>query len=168
MPSLVYATYENKILPSEVLEKLNHGMMKIMEGTCEHTARAAYALRDLMLTLDVQSVALQSIKRLTSLKNHINDEQANSIFKTLFYVLKRFDVMNEVGDVIAIDNYTDDQENVLVMYYALDILYTLVKEYNIVWHESIEVLCVYAVVFDLLKRPNLTCKVSITISYNLS
>lgn len=158
VPSLVYITLGQNT-PVAASDRVNDLIFKIMDSTCEHTARTGYALRDLMLQLDTQSVTLQSVKRLTCLKNHLNDDQANLIFQALFHVLKEYDPIDEHGDMK--EEVQDDQEKVLVMTYVLDTLLSLVKNYNINWKESLEVICLHTVVYNILKRSNLSCKVCI-------
>ncbi|XP_041978711.1 uncharacterized protein LOC121732799 [Aricia agestis] len=160
VPCLTYAMYDKTLRP-DFEDKINDGITKIVEGACEHTARTSYCLRDLILQLDIQTLTLQSVKRLTCLKQHLNDDQANSLFKVLFYVFKKFDPLNESGELIPQD-FSDDQEKVLIMYHVIDTMLALVTNYNIVWHESFEVLCLYGAVYDTLKRPNLSAKFVVT------
>ncbi|XP_034830716.1 uncharacterized protein [Maniola hyperantus] len=161
VPCLVYITLGQNT-PVTSPDRVNDYIFKVMNATCEHTARTAYALRDLMLQLDTQSVTLQSVKRLTCLKNHLNDDQANLVFQALFYVLKEYDPIDDHGDMKDEINVHDDQEKVLVMTYVLDTLLSLVKNYNINWKESLEVICLHTVVYNILKRSNLSCKFVVT------
>ncbi|XP_032520221.2 uncharacterized protein LOC116772216 [Danaus plexippus] len=135
-------------------DEVDNFIIKLLHSTCEHTARTCYALRDLLLQLDMESVTLQSVKRLTCLKDHLNNDQANLLFQALFYVLKEYDPIDENGVVKADINITDSEEKVLIMTYVLDILLSLVKNYNINWKESLEVICLYSVVFNILKIKN--------------
>ncbi|XP_045771761.1 uncharacterized protein LOC123871822 [Maniola jurtina] len=161
VPCLVYITLGQNT-PVTSPDRVNDYIFKVMNATCEHTARTAYALRDLMLQLDTQSVTLQSVKRLTCLKNHLNDDKANLVFQALFYVLKEYDPIDDHGDMKEEINIHDDQEKVLVMTYVLDTLLSLVKNYNINWKESLEVICLHTVVYNILKRSNLSCKFVVT------
>ncbi|XP_026498986.2 uncharacterized protein LOC113402857 [Vanessa tameamea] len=161
VPSVVYATYKRPSADKHDA-RVNDILAKIMDSSCEHTARTAYALRDLMMQLDIQSITLQSVKRLTCLKDNLNNEQANLVFQTLFYVLQEYNPINDNGELKTEENDEDDQEKVLVMTYVLDSLLSLVKNYNINWQESLEILCLYSVVFKVLKRQNLTCKFVVT------
>ncbi|XP_045497369.1 uncharacterized protein LOC123695537 [Colias croceus] len=161
IPSLVYVTL-GKNSKDDEQDKVNEYIVKIMQLTCEHTARAGYALRDLMMQLDVQQVTLQSVKRLSFLKNHLNDAQANLVFQALFYVIKEFEPFDEEGQVKATKCYEDDQETIAVMGYVLDTVLFLVKNYNINWHESLEVVCLNSVVYNILRRPNLCTKFIVT------
>ncbi|CAK1596487.1 unnamed protein product [Parnassius mnemosyne] len=161
VPSLVYVTFGK---PKSMLsnERVDEYIVKLMSSLCEHTARAAYALRDLTLQLDTLSITLQSVKRLSCWKKRFSNEQANLVFQALFYVLKEYDPINDEGEMSSESTFEDSQEKILVMTYVLDTLLTLVKNYNITWHESFEVLCLYNVVYHILKRPNLTCKFVVT------
>ncbi|XP_050345857.1 uncharacterized protein LOC126770497 [Nymphalis io] len=161
VPSLVYATYKRPSMDKHD-DRVNDIIAKIMDSSCEHTARTAYALRDLMMQLDIQATTLQSVKRLTCLKDHLNNEQANLVFQTLFYVLQEYNPVDDQGELKHEEDIEDDQEKVLVMTYVLDSLLLLVKNYNINWQESFEVLCLYSVVYKVLKRQNLTCKFVVT------
>lgn len=158
VPTLVFVTKCKHRFSEMTNEGLNELTMKMLNTTCEHMARASYALRDLTLELGVLSVTLHSVKRLTCLKSHLNDEQANLVFQVLFYVLKQFDPTE--SDSVEDELMEDSQDKVNVMTYVLDTVLYLVKNYNINWRESLEVMCLYNVVCCLLKRPNLSCKVS--------
>lgn len=159
VPCLVYVNHKKNCTMER--DRVMEYIAKILNSTCEHTMRTAYSLRDLMLQLDTQSVTLQSVKRLTCLKKNLNNEQANLVFQTLFYVLKEYDPIDDEGILKKEqESFEDDQEKVLVLTYVLDTLLCLVKNYNINWQESFEILCLYTVVFNILKRPNLSCKVS--------
>ncbi|CAH0723142.1 unnamed protein product, partial [Brenthis ino] len=157
VPSLVYVNLKKSCTMET--DRVKEYIIKILNSTCEHTMRTAYSLRDLMLQLDTQSITLQSVKRLTCLKKNLNNEQANLVFQTLFYVIKEYDPIDDEGILKKEqETFEDDQEKVLVLTYVLDTLLCLVKNYNINWQESLEILCLYTVVFNILKRPNLSCK----------
>ncbi|XP_072931686.1 uncharacterized protein [Epargyreus clarus] len=160
VPSLVYATQSSKKANKDN-EVVNAFIVKMLNYTCEHTARAAYALRDLILQLDTQTVTLQSVKKLTCLKNNVGNEQANLMFQALFYVLKEYDPIDE-HDQMSTEVPEDNQEKVLVMTYVLDTLLALVKNFNINWQESFEVLSLYSVVYNILRRPHLSSKFVMT------
>ncbi|CAH2106084.1 unnamed protein product [Euphydryas editha] len=157
VPPMVYACNGNSYEA-----KIHDYISKIMNSSCEHTTRTAYALRDLMEQLDIQATTLESVKRLTCLKDHLNNEQANLVFQSLFLILKEYSPIDDDGEWKNEENPVDDQEKVLVMTYVLDTVLSLVKNYNINWQESIEVLCLYTVVFNVLKRSNLSCKFVVT------
>lgn len=154
VPPMVYACNGNSYEA-----KIQDYISKIMNSPCEHTTRTAYALRDLMEQLDIQATTLQSVKRLTCLKDYLNNEQANLVFQSLFLILQEYNPIDYEGEMKVEQNSVDDQEKVLVMTYVLDTVLSLVKNYNINWQESFEVLCLYNVVFNVLKRSNLSCKV---------
>lgn len=159
VPSLVYANLGKPMSSSFTDERVDEFLVKLLNYMCYHTARAAYALRDLTLQLDVLSITLQSVKRLSCWKNRFTNEQANLVFQALFFVLKQYDPVDDNGEMKNEISYEDSGDKVLVMTYVLDSLLSLVKTYNINWHESFEVLCLYNLVYHILKRPNLTCKV---------
>lgn len=157
VPTFVFVKCKNR-LPGMSNEGLNELIVKMLNTRCQHMARAAYAVRDLTLELDTLSVTLHCVKRLTCLKSHLNDDQANLVFKALFYVLKRFDPTE--SESVEDELMEDSQDEVNVLTYVLDTVLYLVKTYNINWCESLEVICLYNVVYCLLKRQNLSCKVS--------
>lgn len=159
VPLIVFATLGKPISHVMSNDRLDEYIFKLMNLLCEHTARAAYALRDLTLQLDTVSITLQSVKRLSCWKRRFNNEQANIVFQALFYVLKEYEPLDEQCGTNSGANYEDREEKNLVMTYVLDTLFTLLQTYNITWPESFEVLCLYNVVYDILKRPNLSCKV---------
>ncbi|XP_013172446.1 PREDICTED: uncharacterized protein LOC106121356 [Papilio xuthus] len=162
VPSLVYANHGRPMSSSFTDERVDEFLVKLLNYMCYHTARAAYALRDLTVQLDILSITLQSVKRLSCWKNRFSNEQANLVFQALFFVLKQYDPVDDDGEMKNEITYEDSMDKVLVMTYVLDSLLSLVKTYNINWHESFEVLCLYNVVYHILKRPNLTCKFVVT------
>uniref|UniRef100_A0A1E1W3R1 BRCA1-associated ATM activator 1 n=1 Tax=Pectinophora gossypiella TaxID=13191 RepID=A0A1E1W3R1_PECGO len=160
VPTLVYIKEMGKDKYTEkVYERIKGYITKILNGTCEHTAKAAYALRDLSDQLDSLTITIQSVKRLTCMKNHLNNEQANFVFQALFYILIEYDpTIHEVTE----EMYEDSQDKVLVMTYVLDNVLYLVKHHDINWCESLEVICLYNIVYNILQRPNLSCKFVVT------
>ncbi|KAG6452134.1 uncharacterized protein LOC115444825 [Manduca sexta] len=137
-------------------------ILNFINSSCEHTAKAAYALRNLMLELDTLPLILRGVKKLTYLKHHLSDEQANLVFQSLFYALKEYDPVDDYGEMKQDASAEDSQDRVFVMTYVLDIVLSLVKNHNINWHESLEVICLHSVVFNILKRTNLTCQFIVT------
>ncbi|CAH2037070.1 unnamed protein product, partial [Iphiclides podalirius] len=161
VPSMVYA---NLGKPKSFLsnDRVDSYMLKLMNLMCEHTARAAYALRDLTLQLDPLSITLQSVKRLGCWRKSFSSEQANIVFQALFYVLKEYEPLDDDSEIRDKPNFEDSKQKNLVMTYVLETLLTLVQSYNITWEESLEVLCLYTMVYNILKRPNLPCKFVVT------
>lgn len=138
---------------------------KFINLTCEHSARAAYALRDLILELDTMAITLQSVKRLTCIKDHLNDEQANFVFQALFFALNEYNPTAVCVEYeMDVEEYDDSEQKLLVVTYIVDTVLAIVKNYNIKWHESLEVICLNTVIHNILtKKTNLTCKVRIFI-----
>ncbi|KAG7302508.1 hypothetical protein JYU34_012422 [Plutella xylostella] len=145
--------------PNKMIDKeLDDFVGKCMDLGCEHTSRTAYALRDVMKTMDPLAVALQSVKRLSCLKSSLNDVQANLIFQTLFYCLREYDPADEYGEWKPEELYELSLERSMVMTYVMDTILLLLNNFKIHWSESIEVICLYTIVQSVLKRQNLSPK----------
>lgn len=159
VPVLVFVTYGK---PQSVLSdiRIHDYIERLLRASCEHTAKAAYALRDLTEELDTLPIILQCVKKLIHLKEHLNDEQANLVFQALFYVLQEYNPIDEYGDPKPQENFEESEDKNLVMTYVMDNVLSLVTHRNINWHESLEIMCLYNVVSNILKRSNLNCKVS--------
>ncbi|CAF4845099.1 unnamed protein product [Pieris macdunnoughi] len=162
VPPLVYVTLGKNQSLDQSEGEVELYINTIMESTCEHAARAAYAVRNMMIQLDVLQVTLLSVKRLTFLENNLNNEQANIVFQAMFYVIKEFEPFDEEGLLRTDYCYGDEIDKISIMAYVLDTLLFLIKNYNINWKESLEVICLNAVVYNVLKRPNLSCKFVVT------
>lgn len=158
VPVLVFVTYGK---PQSALtdERIHDYIERLLNLSCEYTAKAAYALRDLTGELDTLAVILQCVKKLIHLKDHLNDEQANLVFQALFYVLQDYNPVDNNGDP-KLEHFEDGEEKNLVMTYVMDNVLALVTHRNINWHESVEIMCLYNIVINNLERPNLSCKVS--------
>lgn len=136
---------------------------RLLNSTCEHTAKAAYAMRSLLEELDTMPIIVQSVKKLSCLKGHLDNEQANLVFQALYYVLREYDPIDDYGVAKhedGVQQYENNQDKVLVMTYVMETVLCLLKNHNINWRESFEVICLYTVVYNILQRPNLTIKVS--------
>lgn len=147
-------------------EMLQDYIVRLLNSSCEHTAKAAYSLRSLLEELDTMQLIVQSVKKLSCWKNHLHNEQANIVFQALFYILREYDPIDDFGvakNQQGVHHYEDDHDKVLVMTYVMETVLCLVKNHNINWHESIEVICLYTVVYNILQRSNLTTKVSCTL-----
>lgn len=139
-------------------ENLQQFLLRLLNSSCEHTTKAAYALRSLLEELDTMQIVVQSVKKLSCLKNHLHNEQANLIFQALFYILREYDPLDDFG-VVKAQQYEDNHDKILVMTYVMETVCSLVKNHDINWHESIEVICLYTVVHSILQRTNLSTKV---------
>ncbi|XP_035433328.2 uncharacterized protein LOC118264799 [Spodoptera frugiperda] len=156
VPVLVFVTYGK---PQSALTdaRIHDYIERLLNMSCEYTAKAAYALRDLTSELDTLSVVLQCVKKLIHLKDHLNDEQANLVFQALFHVLQEYNPLDMYGDPKT-EQFEDGEQKNLVMTYVMDNVLSLVTHRNINWHESVEIMCLYNVVINNLERPNLSCK----------
>ncbi|CAH0579481.1 unnamed protein product [Chrysodeixis includens] len=157
VPILVFVTYRKT---STVLhkERVSDYIDRILEQSCEHTARAAYAMRDLTSESDTMSIILHSVKKLVNLKEHFNDAQANFVFQALFHLLQEYNPIDVYGEFKSEEIFEETEEKNLVMTYVMDSVLALVTHRNIHWHESLEIVCLYNVVYNILQRPNLSCK----------
>ncbi|CAF4910160.1 unnamed protein product [Pieris macdunnoughi] len=162
VPPLVYVTLGKNQSVAVNEGEVDLYINTIMKSTCEHTARAAYAVRDMMLQLDVLQVTLLSVKRLTFLKNNLNNVQANIIFQAMYYVIKEFEPFDDEGLSRTNNCFGNEVDKISIMAYVLDTLLCLIQNYNINWQDSLEVVCLNAVVYNVLKRPNLSCKFVVT------
>lgn len=152
-------------------DKIEDFTTKILNSTCEHTTKAVYALKNLLEELDTMSIIVQSVKKLSCLKGHLDDEQANLVFQALYYILREFDPIDDYGNPKqeeSYQQYENDQDKVVVMTYVMDTVLCLLKNYDINWRESVEVVCLYTMVYNILQRPNLTTKVSTHLAKYLS
>ncbi|KAJ8728372.1 hypothetical protein PYW08_016757 [Mythimna loreyi] len=156
VPVLVFVTYGK---PQSALtdQRIHDYIERLLNLSCEYTAKAAYALRDLTEQLDTLAVILQCVKKLIHLKDHLNDEQANLVFQALFYVLQEYNPLDMNGDP-KLEHFEDGEEKNLVMTYVMDSVLSLVTHRNINWHESVEIMCLYNIVINNLERSNLSCK----------
>lgn len=160
VPILIYIKKDNKnYCRADGENHLNQYITKLLNGSCEHTTRAAYSVRNLMYECDPQALATHCVKRLSCLKNHLNNAGANLIFQALFYVLGNYARSSENGDTEDTD-FEESSEKMLVMTYVMDTVYMLVKDHNINWQDSLETVCLYSVVNSVLTKKNLSCKVS--------
>ncbi|KAI5652104.1 hypothetical protein NE865_00442 [Phthorimaea operculella] len=145
---------------SEGQEKVKEFIGDLLIKSNEHVAKASYALRDLTIELDTVSITVNSLKRLSCLKNLLNNEQANLVFQTLYYILRSYDPTHgeELNPEMSPEYIEEGEDRALVMYYVLDMVFYLVQNHNINWQESLEVISLYNTVYNILKRPNLSVK----------
>lgn len=160
VPLLAYLFLGRSVTEMLSEERLNNYISTILTSSSEHTARAAYGLRDLMCDSNVLETVMLSVKMLTCMKSHFSDEQANLVFQGLFFILKDYIPVDEQGRLKENESFSDNPEKITVMTYVMEIVLSLVKDYNINWKESLEILCLYSVVHYILGRPNLPPKVS--------
>ncbi|CAH2980063.1 unnamed protein product [Chilo suppressalis] len=158
VPLFVYINYDSTEGKRIEDEAINEFMAMLLNKACEHTARMAYAIRDLMGVTNALSLITYSLKKMTCLQGHMNDDQANFIFQALFFVLRSY-CYSKTGDASAAENLEDSEQKVAVMMYVIDAILGIIKNHNIQWHEALEVLCLNTVVHDILtKKANLSCK----------
>lgn len=159
VPLLLFVKKKKSIV-SMANECIYEYIAKLLNIACEHTAKAAYSLAELIEELDTLPIIIQAVKKLSCLRQYLNDEQANLIFQALYYVLKEYDPIDDYGVCKEEQTIIDNQEKELILTYVMDMILALVTKHNINWHESLEVICLYTVVYNILKRPNLSSKVN--------
>ncbi|CAH2037076.1 unnamed protein product, partial [Iphiclides podalirius] len=157
VPSMVYATLGK---PKSLLsnDKVDEYLLRLMNSLSEHTARAAYALRDLTLQLDTLSITLQSVKRLSCWRKRFSIEQANMVFQAMFYVLKEYEPAGTNDDETSSEvlPFEDTQERTLVMTHVLETLLMLVQTPNLSCKFVMTALNVIAVTVKKFLPPNLS------------
>lgn len=159
VPLMVFVTQGKS--QSEICDiRISDYLSKLLRASCEYTAKAAYAFRDLCSELDTMSIVFQTVKKLIYLRDHYSNEQANLVFQAMFYVLHDYIPKDRHGKLKLDLAFEDTEEKNLVMTYVMDSVWYLVTHRNINWHESVEVVCLYNVVCNILRRQNLSCKVS--------
>lgn len=160
IPILAFVTYQ-KSQSHLQNTRISDYISRLLNSSCEHTTKAAYALRDLTLQLDTLPISIQSVKTIIYLKDHMDQEQGNLVFQALFYVLLDFDPIDMYGDVKPEEDFEESEGKIMVVTYVLDAILLLITECNVNWHESLEIICLYNIVSNILRKPNLTCKVII-------
>lgn len=156
VPVLVYIKTQG-FNRHDACDPMNQYITRLLNSSCEHTARAAYSIRHLMFESDPLAMTLHCVKRLSCLKNHLNNAGANLIFQALFYVLNNY-VPEYVDGNLVEEDLEDSSNKVLVMTYVVDTIYRLVKNHDINWHDSLETVCIYNQIHSILKRRNLSVK----------
>ncbi|XP_055677021.1 uncharacterized protein LOC129786200 [Lutzomyia longipalpis] len=142
---------------------LDQYIMKLLNVSSEHTIRLCYAFRDLMLTVESETVtdfACKSIQSILGMKEVLTRERAVIVFQALIYCL-----YSEEPDV---NGCNLDRPNIIstellvkspnLLSYVLTGLHGLVKEYKITWKECLESTIVINFMLALLEDPNLSSR----------
>ncbi|KAL4709082.1 hypothetical protein ACJJTC_013495 [Scirpophaga incertulas] len=162
VPLVVHVHYnDGRCIADESIEDF---VCLLLNKSCEHIIRMAYMLRDTIMEMDTLMLIRQCIRRLTCFKGHLKDEQANIVFRALFFVLRSYDP-TQIGECIkSSEDFAESEQKVIVMTYVMDTVLSLLKNYNINWKESLEVICLNTLIHNILmKRSNLSCKVIVII-----
>ncbi|XP_013190980.1 uncharacterized protein LOC106135277 [Amyelois transitella] len=152
-PLLVW-TVEDKsfidVMQDEIVVQNVRQMMN--SAHIEHMMRAVYSFKSILYETSIINAVKYCVKLLSSVKMHLTDEFASFMFQALYFALREFDPDK---------NCSQGQsrlENLIVMTHILENMLYVVKHYNITWNESVEVLSLYSIVYELLKKPDLPYK----------
>ncbi|GBP68257.1 hypothetical protein EVAR_48623_1 [Eumeta japonica] len=157
VPYLVYIS--DKYLEDEDYRKgVDIYTMKLSNIISEQIVKASYSFRDLVEESDKKIVAIQATKQIFKLKGHINSEQAGTIYQALFYVLKQHYFTDASGALITTDIKLKSADDIKLISLTLDAIIMLLKDHNINWYESFEIVCLYNCLMNLLKPKLLPSK----------
>ncbi|XP_055698594.1 uncharacterized protein LOC129799027 [Phlebotomus papatasi] len=141
---------------------LDQYIMKLLNVSSEHTIRLCYAFRDLMLTVDNDTVtdfACKAIQSILGMKEVLTRERAVIVFQALIYCLHSTEPDNgcmlDRPNIISTDLLVKSPN---LLSFVLTGLHGLVKEYKITWKECLESTCLINFMLALLEDPNLSSR----------
>ncbi|GAB0095115.1 uncharacterized protein DMENIID0001_104570 [Sergentomyia squamirostris] len=138
-------------------------IMKILNVSSEHTIRLCYAFRDLMLSVDSETVtdfACRSIQSILGMKEVLTRDRAVIVFQALVYCLHSVEPNKGEGaadqpNIISTDLLVKSPN---LLSFVLTGLHGLVKEYKITWKECLESTCLINFMLALLEDTNLSSR----------
>lgn len=141
------------------LEHLDLYYNKIVDMTTEHIVKVGYSFRAAMMACsNRKKIVIETTKQLMTLKGHLSGTQAGIVYQALFYVLRIY-VACEDGDKFPVA--LTSPEDVKLLSLTLEIMTLLLKEHNINWYETLEIICLQNFLMTLLAQNILSTKVSL-------
>lgn len=139
---------------------LTNYVLKLGHLTVEHVVKICYTLKTLLEEFDKRSIAILVARNMSRLKGHLNDDQATIIFQTVFYVFREYIPTDGLGSLVLTETKVRTADDCKLLSLTMDVLIMLLKEHNINWYDSYEVVCLYNITTNLLKPKSLPSKVS--------
>lgn len=133
-------------------------VQKLIEISSEQVIKGCYLFKDLIEENDKRQAVILALRNITRLKGHLSNNQAGTIFQALFYVLKRYVPTDECGALVLTESSVNTVEDAQILSLVLDTINMILKEHNINWYDSCEVICLYNYVVNLLKQKRLPSK----------
>lgn len=141
------------------LEHLDSYYNQIIAMTTEHIVKVGYTFRAAMMACSNRKrIVIETLKRLMTLKGHLSDAQAGTVYQAVFYVLRVY-IAFEDGDKAPVTLTSPDDVKLLSM--TLEMMTLLLKEHNINWYETLEIICLQTFLMTLVAQNILSTKVSL-------
>lgn len=140
------------------LEHLDLYYNKIVDMTTEHIVKVGYSFKAAMMACsNRKKIIIETMKQLMMLKGHLSGTQAGIVYQALFYVLGIYVASENRGNLPVI---LTDSDDVKLLSMTLDMMTLLLKEHNINWYETLEIICLQKILIALLAQNRLSITVS--------
>ncbi|GLH12645.1 Uncharacterized protein GBIM_17360 [Gryllus bimaculatus] len=138
---------------------------KLFELTCESIQRLCYVFRDSIVAQDNRPESLHTgVLSLMQIKDIIHRDQAIIMFQALMYILKDFVPELDPHPPMQYSGLSSDEILILypeVLSSILETLSSLIDCFRINWRESLESICLFTFMNQLLKNPHLSSKLAV-------
>lgn len=139
------------------LERLDLYQNKVVDITTEHIVKIGYLFRTVISARsDRKKLVIETTKQLMTLKGHLSGTQAGIVYQALFYVLRIYVVFEDEGPIPLT---TPDDGRLLSL--TLEMMTLLLKEHNINWYETLEIIILQMLLTSLIEQNILSIKVSL-------
>lgn len=143
----------------QTLEHLDLYYNKIVDMTTEHIVKVGYSFKAAMMACsNRKKIVIETTKQLMTLKSHLSSTQAGIVYQALFYVLRSYVTFENRGKVPVTFTSPDDVKLVSM---TLEMMILLLKEHNINWYETPEIIFLQPFLMTLLAQNILSTTVSI-------
>lgn len=143
----------------KALEHLDLYHKKIVDMTAEHIVKVGYSFKAVMMACsNRKKIVIETTKQLMMLKNHLSSTQAGIVYQALFHVLRNYAVIENRGKVPVTLTSPDD---VKLLSMTLEMMILLLKEHNINWYETPEIIFLQHFLMALLVQNILSTTVSL-------
>lgn len=159
-PLIVHCYEEfNKRNDKTLLEHLDLYYNKVVDMTTEHIVKVGYSFKAAMIACsNRKKLVFETMKQLMMLKGHLSGAQAGIVYQAMFYVMQIYASDQDMGNFPVILTSPDDAK---LLSMTMEMMILLLKEHNINWYETFEIICLQRILMNLLAQNILTTTVSL-------
>lgn len=142
-----------------VLEHLDLYYNRIVDMTTEHIVKVGYSFKaEMMASSNRKKLVIETTKHLMTLKGHLSGTQAGIVYQAMYYVLCIYVRCGESGRSPVALTSPDDMK---LLSMVLEMMTLLMKEHNINWYDTLEIICLQTPLMTLLAQQFLSKTVSL-------
>ncbi|XP_063837827.1 uncharacterized protein LOC135086934 isoform X1 [Ostrinia nubilalis] len=127
----------------------------------EHIVKLYFKYKTLLESTDIKKNCLLALREAFKLKGYLNVAQAGIVYQSLYYALDCHVATDGSGSLIPNRTPLTSVEDTKILSFVFDFMFKLLKEHQINWYDSLEIICYQNTIMNVLHNNILPTKLLI-------